>query len=136
MSEPPDDEETFAVRLGAGPVLVLMRIEVAHSKRVLIVPASLRPDLAQTTVAARRAEALNLSRGQGVMLQLARTTEGDGDPWGPIRLVSLEVDDRLDPDAGEHPVSMLLGRDFLQAVWVTYVGATMVMISWPSPLTT
>lgn len=38
------EEETFVVRLGDGPALVLMRMEVAHSRRVLIVPASLRPD--------------------------------------------------------------------------------------------
>jgi hypothetical protein len=66
---------------------------------VLIDQASLRPDLTQTTVARRRAEALGLSPGQGVMLQLARRTDGDGDPWGPIEMVALAVDDTINPDA-------------------------------------
>jgi hypothetical protein len=133
----PDDEEEdepFVVRLGDGPALVLARMEVAGNDRVLIDQASLRPDLTQTTIARRRADALGLSPGQGVMLQLARRPDGDGDPWGPCELVALAVDDTIDPDADDRTPGLLLGRDFLQAVWVTYVGAVMVMITRPTNL--
>jgi hypothetical protein len=129
-----DDDETLVVRLGDGPALVLVRMELAGSKRVLIVPASLRPDLTQTSVARKRAEALGLSPGQGVMLQLARRTDGDGGPWGPIEMVAVTIDDAMDPDADDQAASLLLGRDFLQAVWLTFLGSTMVMISWPAKI--
>ena len=49
-------------------------------------------------------------------------------------MVALAVDDTIDPDAGDQAPSLLLGRDFLQAVWVTYLGAAMVMITRPSRL--
>src|SRR5690348_5488351 len=129
-----EEDELFIVRLGDGPALVLVRMEVAGSDRVLIGQASLRPDLTQTTVARRRAEALGLSPGQGVMLQLARRPDGDGDPWGPIEMIALAIDDTIDPDADDRTPGLLLGRDFLHAVWVTYVGAVMVMITRPTSL--
>lgn len=123
------DEEPFLVRLGDGPPLVLVRIELAH--RSLIVPAALRPDLLQTTVAKSWASALELSIGQGAMIRLARRPEGTGDTWGPCELVTLLIDDALDSGLdGEHP-SVLLGRDFLHTVWVTYLAGTLVLITRP-----
>lgn len=49
-------------------------------------------------------------------------------------MVALAVDDTMDPDADDQSASLLLGRDFLQAVWLTYLGATMVMISRPAKI--
>lgn len=123
------DEELFIVRLGPGPPLVLVRIELA--RRSVIVPAELRPDLVQTTVARSLASALELSVGQGAMIRLARTPEGTGDPWGPCELVTLLIDDALDIGLdGERP-SILLARDFLHTVWVTYLAGTLVVIARP-----
>lgn len=49
-------------------------------------------------------------------------------------MVTLAVDDELDPDADKLAASLLLGRDFLQGVWLTFIGGTMAMVSWPSRL--
>jgi len=77
VTEEAPDDESLVVRVGDGPALVLVRMEVAHSRRSLIVQAALRPDLAQTVVGVASARALNLSPGQGVMLQLARRAGHD-----------------------------------------------------------
>jgi hypothetical protein len=134
VSEEAPDDESLVVRVGDGPALVLVRLEVAHSRKSLIVQAALRPDLAQTIVGTESARALGLSPGQGVMLQLARRPDGDGDLWGPCELVTLAVDDRDGMVADdEDATALLLGRDFLHAVWVSFVGDRMVMITRLSP---
>jgi hypothetical protein len=123
------DEEPIFVRLGGGPPLVLVRIELAH--RSVIVPASLRPDLLQTTVGQSWARALELSVGQGAMIRLVRRPDGTGDPWGPCELVTLLIDEALDIGLdGQHP-AVLLGRDFLHTLWVTYLAGALVMIARP-----
>jgi hypothetical protein len=123
------EEEPFIVRIGAGPPLVLVRIELAH--RSVIVPAELRPDVLQTTVARSWANALELSVGQGAMIRLARRPEGTGDTWGPCELVTLLIDDALDSGPDRERPSVLLGRDFLHTVWVTYLAGALVMITRP-----
>jgi hypothetical protein len=129
VSEELDDEEMFIVRLRAGPPLVLVRLELAQ--RSLIVPAALRPDLVQTTVARVWAIALELSVGQGAMVRLARQPNGAGNTWGPCERVTLRIDEALDPSMNEEEPGLLLGRDFLHTVVVTYVTGTLVMITRP-----
>lgn len=109
-------------------------MEVAHSRRSLIVQAALRPDLAQTVVGVASARALNLSPGQGVMLQLARGAGHDTGLWGPCELVTLAVDDRdalVEDD--DDATALLLGRDFLHALWVSFIGDRMVIVTRLAP---
>jgi hypothetical protein len=132
MNEEAPDDESLILRVGDGPALVLVRMQVAHSRRSLIVQAALRLDLTQTVVGAASARALSLSPGQGVMLQLARRP--DGGLWGPCELVTLAVDDCgavVEDDADA--TALLLGRDFLHAMWVSFVGNRMVVITQLPP---
>jgi hypothetical protein len=127
-----DAAETFIVRLGDGPGLVLMKMEVSNSRRSIVVQATLRPDLLQTAVSGLTARSLGLSRGQGVMLQLARRTANGVFPWGPVERVTPAIDEERDPSAEGATAGLELGRDFLHAVWLSYVNGELAMISWPA----
>jgi hypothetical protein len=41
------------------------------------------------------------------------------------------IDEALDADLDGADPSVLLGRDFLKSVWLTYLGGTLVMFTRP-----
>ncbi len=123
-----DEDEYLIVRLADGPALVLVLLELSGRRRTLVEQAALRPDLAQTRIAGLRAAALGLSPGQAVMMQFARRAEPDLSRWGPCEMITPVVDHEMLPDTDTGGVGLLLGRDLLQDLWVTFLGARMVVI--------
>lgn len=129
MNEEFEEEQPLVLRYedaGTAPV-VWVHLDVAGGTQ--IVPATIRPDLAVTTIASQWAEALGLSRGGGVLAQIATRADEAAELWGPCERITPEVSQALDSDIGEDAVGgLLLGQDFLQAIIVTLLGPSRLMV--------
>jgi len=110
---------------------VLVQLDVTGFNQVLT--GVLRPDLAHSVIAAQWAAGLELSAGAGAIAQLSKTWSANEALWGPAQLVTPKVDPALDNEIDEQGNGgFLLGHDFLEGVWVAYVGpARLVVVSWP-----
>ena len=130
MSNGFEDDQPLVLRYG-GPTgtlpLVPAHLDVVGTTQ--IVPAILRPDLTVTVLAAQWAEALGLSRGAAVLVQLATRNDDQAEFWGPCEMITPEVDDALDAEVTEDAVGgLLLGQDFLQSVIVTLLGPARLIV--------
>jgi hypothetical protein len=130
----PGDEQPLLYRYG-GPAgtLPVVSVHLTVVDSTQIVPGILRPDLPTTIIAAQWAAALNLSRGGGVLVQLATRGDDQAELRGPCELTTPEVDDALDEAITDDAIGgLLLGQDFLQSVVVSLLGpARLVVILSP-----
>jgi hypothetical protein len=110
-----------------GLPLLWVHLDVAGGTQ--IIPAILRADLPITVIAAQWADALGLSRGAGVLAQIATQGDDAAELWGPCERITPVVSDALDQEIGDNAVGgLLLGQDFLQAIILTLLGPARLMV--------
>jgi hypothetical protein len=109
--------------------VALVSLEVAGNSQ--IVTAILRPDLPVSTISSRWAAGLGLSSGGAAIAQLVAREE---EHWGPAERITPQVKEALDAWIDDEGLGgFLLGHDFLQSVWLTYLSpAGLVVITDPA----
>ncbi len=121
------DEQHLTLRTGGEEgttALALVHLDVVGSTQFVV--AVLRPDIAQSRIARRWAEALGLSPGAGV---IARLAVSEHELWGPAPLITPVVDDALDTEIDEAGGGgLVLGNDFLHTMWVTFIGEQRIVV--------
>jgi hypothetical protein len=127
-----DQDPQLVLRMqgpGRATPVALVSLEVAGNSQ--IVTAILRPDEPVSTISSRWAVALGLSSGGAAIAQLVAREE---ERWGPAERITPMVEEALDERIDEEGLGgFLLGHDFLQSVWLTYLGpAGLVVITDPT----
>jgi len=129
VSEEGGEEQPLILRYGGDGSVLLVSAHLDVAGGTQIVPAILRPDLAVTVLARQWAEALGLSRGAGVLVQIATRDDDAAELWGPCERITPEVSDDLDEEVSSDAVGgLLLGQDFLQSVIVTLLGPARLIV--------
>lgn len=130
MSEAFSDGASLIFRFdeSRGIPIVPVHLDVAGGTQ--IVPAILRPDLLVTTMASQWADALGLSHGAGLLVQLATRYDDSGETWGPCERLTPLVDPDLDARIDETTMSggFLLGQDFLGEIATLILGPVQLVV--------
>lgn len=131
-----DDSETEPPLLlrfsGEGGTVPAAPVHLDCVGSTQIVPGILRPDVPITHMASQWADALDLSTGAAVLAQLATRDDELAAHWGPCEMITPVIDPEM--SVGRDLLGgLLLGQDFLESVWVTYIGPAGLIAITRSP---